>query len=176
MLRATLSGPLVVAQAAAWAKQLGRTFVEPVYCRSRVVPPFKSLQEAGPAVQRALGATGAQWTCPGQDKERLGATREVHDMCTQVPVLSAALFRNRTLAGPALRDSVAAFFHKTDFRSIERNGRDKRIIYLVGFHRSVNNDQIAAGACLVKRCHGMLFGPAPRLVADVRAAAAAARP
>ena len=69
-----------MAQAAAWAKQLGRTFVEPVYCRSRVVPPFKSLQEAGPAVQRALGAAGAQWTCPGQDKERLGATREVHDM------------------------------------------------------------------------------------------------
>jgi hypothetical protein len=29
---------------------------------------------------------------------------------------------------------------------------------------------------LVSRCHGMLFAPAPRLVEDVRAAAAAARP
>ena len=30
----------VVAEVASWAKKLGRTFVEPLYCRSRVAPPF----------------------------------------------------------------------------------------------------------------------------------------
>ena len=30
----------VVAEVASWAKKLGRTFVEPLYCRSRVAPPL----------------------------------------------------------------------------------------------------------------------------------------
>ena len=63
-----------------------------------------------------------------------------------------------------------------DLRAAARTTRDKRVIYVVGWHRRVRNDGIAKGACLVSRCHGMLFAPAPRLVEDVRAAAAAARP
>ena len=36
----------VVAEVASWAKKLGRTFVEPMYCRSRVAPPFAAAGEA----------------------------------------------------------------------------------------------------------------------------------
>ena len=75
----------VVAMVAEWAKRLGRTFVEPVYCRSRVVPPFASLQEGGPVLMKALALPKSrelrdprQWSCPGHAKERLGATRAIH--------------------------------------------------------------------------------------------------
>ena len=38
----------VVAEVASWAKKLGRTFVEPMYCRSRVAPPLRrSRREEG---------------------------------------------------------------------------------------------------------------------------------
>ena len=176
----------VVAMVAEWAKKLGRTFVEPVYCRSRVVPPFASLREAGPALQRAIAAAGPQklrelrdprlWSCPGHTKERLGATRDVQDLCTQVPLVSAETFRNRTRGDPTLRDSIEVVYHGADLQAAARNSRDKRVIYVVGWHRRVRNDGIAKGVCLVSRCHGMLFAPAPRLVEDVRAAAALARP
>ena len=37
----------VVAEVAFWAKTLGRTFVEPVYCDSRVASPFNQTRDAG---------------------------------------------------------------------------------------------------------------------------------
>jgi hypothetical protein len=40
----------VVAEVASWAKKLGRTFVEPMYCRSRVAPPFAAAGETGLAL------------------------------------------------------------------------------------------------------------------------------
>ena len=40
----------VVAEVASWAKKLGRTFVEPLYCRSRVAPPFAAPAETGLAL------------------------------------------------------------------------------------------------------------------------------
>ena len=54
----------VVAEVASWAKKLGRTFVEPLYCRSRVAPPFAATKceqtscglEESPCVQDARGS------------------------------------------------------------------------------------------------------------------------
>ena len=45
----------VVAEAAAYAREAGRTFVEPVYCRSRVRPPFDGPEVVGAAFARADG-------------------------------------------------------------------------------------------------------------------------
>ena len=42
----------VVAEAAAYAREAGRTFVEPVYCRSRVRPPFDGPEVVGAAFAR----------------------------------------------------------------------------------------------------------------------------
>lgn len=45
----------VVAEVAAWARKLGRTFVEPMYCYSRVAPPFDSMEAGGPVLRKELG-------------------------------------------------------------------------------------------------------------------------
>ena len=58
----------VVAEAAALAHKLGRTFVEPLYCRSRVVPPFDHPRDAGAVLCGGLAATPrggvAGWPLP----------------------------------------------------------------------------------------------------------------
>ena len=130
---------LTSTQVAEWAKRLGRTFVEPVYCRSRVVPPFASLQEGGPALTKALASPKLrelrdprQWSCPGHAKERLGATRDVQDLCTQVPLVSAETFLNRTRDDMTTRDSLEVVYHGADLRAAARSSRDKRVIYVVG--------------------------------------------
>ena len=70
----------VVAEVASWAKKLGRTFVEPMYCRSRVAPPFAAAGETGLAlavrVRAAHDLRGVDWTCRGQAKVPLSAARD----------------------------------------------------------------------------------------------------
>ena len=105
----------VVAEVASWAKKLGRTFVEPLYCRSRVAPPFASAAETGLGmavrVQAAHDLRGVDWTCRGQAKVPLSAARDVRQACRTVPMISAAAFlgdqvhvpgRQQIQAGPWL--------------------------------------------------------------------------
>ena len=70
----------VVAEVASWAKKLGRTFVEPMYCRSRVAPPFAAAGETGLAlavrVRAAHDLRGVDWACRGQEKVPLSAARD----------------------------------------------------------------------------------------------------
>ena len=70
----------VVAEVASWAKKLGRTFVEPLYCRSRVAPPFAAAGETGLALAARVGAAhdlrGVDWACRGQEKVPLSAARD----------------------------------------------------------------------------------------------------
>ena len=82
----------------------------------------------------------------------------------QCSLVSADTFLNRTRADPTVRDSLEVVYHGADLQAAARNSRDKRVIYVVGWHRRVRNDGIAKGVCLVSRCHGMLFAPAPRPV------------
>ena len=81
----------VVAEVASWAKKLGRTFVEPLYCRSRVAPPFAAAGETGLALAARVGAAHglrkADWACRGQAKVPLSAARDVRQACRTVPMI-----------------------------------------------------------------------------------------
>ena len=173
----------VVAEAASWAKKLGRTFVEPLYCRSRVAPPFAAVAETGLAlavrVRAAHDLRGVDWTCRGQAKVPLSAARDVRQACKTVPMISAAAFLARLERRPALRNSTALITQGTKnkrFSNIQRLQRGKAILYVAGLHRHISYSQIAQGYCVARPCFGIQFGAAPRLVEDARRAAAAARP
>lgn len=169
----------VVAEVASYAKKMGRTFVEPMYCRSRVAPPFAS----PPAhLARALAAHGLKnidWSCRGQDKVPLSAARDVRQACGQVPMISPAAFLARLETRPALRNSTTLLSPKIKNRKffhIRRQSMGKAILYVAGLHRHINYNQIAEGYCVraARPCFGMQFGAAPALVEDAKRAAAAA--
>ena len=175
----------VVAEVAAWARKLGRTFVEPTYCYSRVAPPFDSMEAGGPVLRKELGNHAGKlrdlnrtdlWNC-SIAKERLSAVRDVGGLCRGVPTISPGTFLRRLAQRPALKESIAVFFQGTHLKEVLEGSQGKAIVYLVGLHRRhVSNQDIADGECITKPCHGLTAGPAPSLIKDARKAADRARP
>ncbi len=169
----------VVAEAAAYARESGRTFVEPVYCRSRVRPPFDGPEVIGAAFARALAVDPNYFKCD-EDKAALSASRDVRTMCDAAPTITAAAFRaSLAAAGPALRDDFAVLRPKDTKHSLRRGAAsvsDRAVIYVWYMHRHVPIRDIATGACVRRPCYGMTFGPATHLAAAVARVAEAARP
>ena len=183
----------MVAEAASWARELKRTFVEPVMCNSRIVSPFDSREEAGEKLFEEFGSAQAVTepkTCrPGDGKLALSAEWDIDRMCKQVPTLSYPAFKaliadtpaaRKAGGGPGLRDDAA--FHKSedfahDGKEIsagKENPKPKqakaRVLYVSNWYRSLPSRVVTRqGGCTAHTCFdGMQFLRAHRLQAFVR--------
>ena len=90
----------VVAEVASWARELGRTFVEPVYCGSRLVLPFDSAADSGEARSSFLALRKKKQMLPNYDYEDcderkipLGSFHDVRQACRRVPMVRARVPR-----------------------------------------------------------------------------------
>ena len=186
----------VVAEVAAYAREAGRTFVEPVYCRSRVRPPFDGPEVVGAAFARAsvpvqmrmradydslkmkAVADSDLFKCD-EGKAGLSAARDVREMCDVVPTITAAAFVARLASAPHIRDDFVLLGPKHTKHSLKRGAAaatNEAVVYVWDMHRHVPIRDIATGACVRRPCYGMTFGPATHLVAAVARVAEAARP
>lgn len=182
----------VVAEVAFWAKTLRRTFVEPVYCDSRVASPFNQTRDAGFNVSHWAAdmsrlahkqLTDRHWTCD-EEKEPFGAVHDLTSACRHVPIISSRRFVDLVKGRPELTTSVtfhvATFSERKDYGGKNRVPEDSssKVLYVSGFARAVTTAEIVRGACTKRAsdCFGFAFGVAKPLIQFATRTAAQAKP